>query len=111
MEQKQKSTNLQDEGKLAYMIAWRDRRISALQELLQAHEQANSIYAAYVAYLLKRCGEADGAKCKLAVSKAEIREICGKFAVRAEDAGEEFIITLERLEENDAAGRCEVADA
>lgn len=91
MENKAKNTKLQDEARLAHMIAWRDKRISALEDLLQAMEQADRIYAAYIAYLLERCGDKQG---KILVSKAALREICGRYAVHAEDAGEHFLIML-----------------
>lgn len=78
------------------MIAWRDKRIAALEELLCAHEQANSIYAAYVAHLLARCGEQTENGCELTVPKATVREICGKYQVSAKDAGEDFVITLHK---------------
>ena len=109
--QNQKEQKLQDEGKLAYMIAWRDRRIKALEELVAAEQQAGSIYAAYIAYLLERCGEPVGADRELLVAKQEIRETCGKYTVEAEDADTDFRIILKnRGEEHDAQG-CEVADA
>lgn len=109
--QNQKEQKLQDEGKLAYMIAWRDRRIKALEDLVAAEQQAGSIYAAYIAYLLERCGERVGADRELLVAKREIREICGKYSVEAEDADTDFRIILKnRGEEHDAQG-CEVADA
>ena len=109
--QNQKEQKLQDEGKLAYMIAWRDRRIKALEELVAAEQQAGSIYAAYIAYLLERCGECVGADRELLVAKQEIRDICGKYTVEAEDADTDFKIILKnRGEEHDAQG-CEVADA
>ena len=92
MENKQPNTKLQDEGRLAYMIAWRDKRIADLEQLLAAHEQAGSIYAAYIAYLLERCHGKTG---HIKVSKAEIRAVCGNYRVRAEDAGEDFILYLE----------------
>lgn len=109
--QNKKEQKLQDEGKLAYMIAWRDRRIKALEDLVAAEQQAGSIYAAYIAYLLERCGERVGADRELLVAKREIREICGKYSVEAEDADTDFKIILKnRGEEHDAQG-CEVADA
>ncbi len=109
--QTQTKEKLQDEGKLAYMIAWRDKRIAALQELVQTQEQARKIYAAYVAYLLSLCAHKTDAGLELRVSKADIREACGKYAVHAEDADEDFIITLEKMGESDGAGRSEMADA
>ena len=109
--QTQTKEKLQDEGKIAYMIAWRDRRIKALEDLVAAEQQAGSIYAAYIAYLLQRCGERVGADCELLVAKQEIRDVCGKYTVAAADAGENFRIILKnRGEEHDAQG-CEVADA
>lgn len=111
MEQKQTNTKLLDDGKLAYMIAWRDRRIAALQDVIEAQQQAGSIYAAYIAYLLEKCGQVAESGKALRVSKADIRALCGKYAVRAQDAGEDFVITLERLEQTDGDGHSEMADA
>ena len=109
--QKQKKQNLQDKGKLAYMISWRDRRIKALEELIAAEQQAGSIYAAYIAYLLEKCGEHVQGNVELHVPKCDIRSVCGKYAVEAEDAGEDFRIILKyRGEEYGTSGR-EVADA
>ena len=95
--QTQANEKLQDEGRLAHMIAWRDKRIAALEELLRAHEQAGSIYAAYIAHLLESCGEPVEQGRELQVSKAVLREICGKYRVGAQDAGEDFVITLHAL--------------
>ena len=108
MENKPKNTKLQDEGKIAYMIEWRDKRIHALEELLGAMEQADKIYAAYIAYLLQRCGEGAG---EIKVSKQSIREVCGKYCVSAEDAGEDFLIRLTEVGEGHGTQSCEVADA
>lgn len=105
---KQQNTKLQDEGRLAHMIAWRDKRIAALEDLLRAHEQADSIYAAYITFLLERCYGKAG---HIRVSKASIREVCGKYTVHAEDAGDDFIIMLSEVGQADGARRSEVADA
>lgn len=108
MENKRKNTKLQDEGRLAYMIEWRDKRIKALEELLAVHEQAGSIYAAYIAYLLEQCcGQAENIR----VSKQSIRSVCGKYKISAEDAGEDFLIRLEKIGDGHGAQSCEVADA
>lgn len=109
--QNQKEQKLQDEGKLAYMIAWRDRRIKALEELVAAEEQAGKIYAAYIAHLLERCGDRVDKERVLTVSKQEIRRVCGTYAAEAEDAGDDFRIILKcRGEEHDAQSS-QVADA
>ncbi len=105
---KQQNTKLQDEGRLAHMIAWRDKRIAALEELIGAMEQADRIYAAYIAYLLQRCKGSEG---EIKVSKAEIRAVCGRYVVRAEDAGEDFIITLTERGDEHGEQCCQVADA
>ena len=104
---KQQNTKLQDEARLAYMIAWRDKRIAALQDMIAEMEQADMIYAAYIAFLLERCYGKSG---QIKISKASIREVCGKYTVRAEDAGDEFVIML--IEKGEAHGeQCsEVAD-
>lgn len=109
--QNRKEQKLQDEGKLAYMIAWRDRRIKALEEMVAAEQQAGSIYAAYIAYLLERCGERVGADRELLVAKQEIREICGRYTVEAKDADTDFKIILKNRGEEHGAQGCEVADA
>lgn len=90
--EKQQNTKLQDEGRLAHMIAWRDKRIAALQDLIEAQNQANYIYAAYITFLLERCYGRSG---YITISKEEIRRVCGNFRVRAEDAGENFVLYLE----------------
>ena len=109
--QKQKNKELQDEGKIAYMIAWRDRRIKALEEVLGAEREAGQIYAAYIAYLLAACGESVERDRVLKVPKQGIREICGQYSVAAEDAGEHFLIILKHLGEQHGAGSREMADA
>ena len=90
------------------MIAWRDKRISMLEELIGAMEQADRIYAAYIAYLLARCGDKTG---QIKISKKEIRDVCGKYAVRAQDAGEQFLITLTEAGEEHEVRSSEMADA
>ena len=105
---KQHNTKLQDEGRIAHMIAWRDKRINALQDMLDAMEEASKIYAAYITYLLERCYGKSG---HIKISKAMIREVCGKYAVRAEDAGDDFIIYLTEMGEAHEERPCEMADA
>ena len=108
MENKRKNTKLQDEGKLAYMIEWRDKRIHALEDVISAMEQADKIYAAYIAYLLEKCG---GETRQVTVSKQSIRNVCGKYEVSAMDAGEYFVIRLTEIGEGHGVQSCEVADA
>lgn len=109
--QKHKNEKLQDDGKLAYMIAWRDKRIAALEDLLRAQTEADAVYAAYIVYLLERCGTDCEGGCEIHVPKQEIRSVCGKYAVEAKDAENDFIITLTKQGESHGAGSCEVADA
>lgn len=109
--QKKTDEKLQDEGKLAYMISWRDRRIAALEELVHAQEIAGSIYAAYIAYLLEACAMTCESGKQLRIPKQEIRRVCGLYAVHAEDAGEDFMITLTERGEDNGAQSSEMADA
>ena len=100
MNNQQQNKNLQDEARIAHMIAWRDKRISMLQDMLDALDEAGKIYAAYITFLLERCYGRVG---YIRVSKADIRSVCGKYRVSAEDAGDEFIIRLvEAGEEHEA---------
>ncbi|MBO5756257.1 MAG: hypothetical protein J6S28_01045 [Clostridia bacterium] len=109
MENKQLNTNMQDEGRIAHMIAWRDKRISMLQDMLGEMEQANTIYAAYIAYLLERCSQ--GAGGQIRVAKQDIRRVCGKFTVCADQEGDDYVITL--LERSSEYGKqcSQMADA
>lgn len=102
---------LQDEGKLAYMIAWRDRKIAAMQDMLEAGRQKDAIYAAYMVYLLSRLGEEIDGQRQICVPKADIRALCGGYRVEARDGGEDFVIILQKKEETDGKGCGEVADA
>lgn len=102
---------LQDEGKLAYMIAWRDRKIAAMQEMLEAGRQKDAIYAAYMVYLLSRLEETTAGERQIRVPKADIRALCGGYGVEARDGGEDFVIILRKKEETDGKGCGEVADA
>ena len=109
--QKHKDKKLQDDGKLAYMISWRDKRIAALEDLLRAQTEADAVYAAYIVYLLERCGTGCEDGCELRVPKQDIRSVCGKYSVEAKDAGEDFFITLIKQGESHGAGSCEMVDA
>ena len=102
---------LQDEGKLAYMIAWRDRKIALLQDMLEATQQKDAIYAAYMVYLLSQQGQEMDGERQISVPKADIRALCGRYGVQAQDAGEEFLIILVDKEQTDGTGCGEVADA
>lgn len=106
--EKQQNTKLQDEGRLAHMIAWRDKRIAFLESLIAAHEQANGIYAAYITYLLERC---NGKAEHIRIPKATIRSVCGKYAVRAEDDEDDFIIYLTEPEDTHGQQCSKMADA
>lgn len=106
--EKQQNAKLQDEGRLAHMIAWRDKRIAALEDLIAAHEQANGIYAAYITYLLERCYGKAG---HIRVSKAMIRNVCGRYVVRAEDDEDDFVIYLTELEDRHGQQCSKMADA
>lgn len=105
---------LQDNGSLAHMIAWRDRKIAMLQDMLEGARQKDAIYAAYVTYLLSRLGKGEEAEQTLRIAKADIRALCGRYEIEAEDGGEDFLIILRsKGEEAEPNGtRCgEVADA
>lgn len=102
---------LQDEGKLAYMIAWRDRKIALLQDMLEATQQKDAIYAAYMVYLLSQQGQEMDGERQISVPKADIRALCGEYTVTAQDGGENFLITLSKKDKTDGKGRGEVADA
>ena len=106
--QTQNNTKLQDEGRLAYMVAWRDKRIYQLQQMLDEMEQSNLIFAAYITFLLEKCYGKAG---HITVSKKSIRSICGKYRVTAEDAGDDFIIRLIETEAKDGEQCGEMADA
>ena len=99
MENKQVNTELQDEGRLAYMIEWRNKRIQALEDLIVNMETANMIYAAYITFLLEKCC---GTRDCIKISKQSIREVCGKYTVSAQDVGDDFVIRL--IEMGDANG-------
>ena len=91
MENKQVNTKLQDEGRIAHMIAWRDKRIRLLQDMLDEMEQSNLIFAAYITFLLEKMYGSAG---YITVPKKSIRDVCGKYRVSAEDGGDDFIIRL-----------------
>ena len=108
MDNKQKNTNLQDEGRLAYMIEWRDKRIKALQDLIAEMEIANTVYAAYITFLLEKCyGVTDCIK----ISKQSIRSVCGKYRVNASDDGDDFVIWLSEIGDQNGTQSDQVADA
>lgn len=109
--EKQQNTKLRDEGKLAYMIAWRDRKIATLQDMLEADRQKDAIYAAYIVYLLSRCAQTNEGQTCLTVSKQDIRALCGAYEIEAKDSGDDFIIILKEKGDLDGAGCGKMADA
>ena len=77
----------------------------------RAGREPDAVYAAYIVYLLERCGTDCEGGCEIHVPKQDIRSVCGKYAVEAKDAENDFIITLTKQGESHGAGSCEVADA
>lgn len=102
---------LQDNGSLAHMIAWRDRKIAMLQDMLEGARQRDEIYAAYVTYLLSRLATGSEQEQTLRISKAQIRALCGRYELEASDGGEDFLIILKRKGEDNGTRCGEVADA
>jgi hypothetical protein len=108
MENKQGNTKLQDEGRLAYMIAWRDKRISMLQDMLDEMEQSNLIFAAYITFLLEKLYGREG---YITVPKKSIRDVCGKYRVTAEDGGDDYILRLIEVKTGNEIFTDKMADA
>ena len=61
MKEEKKDTVKEENARLAYMVAWRDRYIQKLEERVSGHEEANDILQALLFFALMKTGEPDEA--------------------------------------------------
>ena len=99
MKEEKKDTVKEENARLAYMVAWRDRYIQKLEERVSGHEEANDILQALLFFALMKTGEPDEAgRITVRVPKAEITEALGKWQCDPSDGGDAYEIIFHRVQ-------------
>jgi hypothetical protein len=103
MEKKTKKERLQEERRrYEYMIAWRERYIHRLQELMEGKEEERALLNALLAVALEAlAGNGEGVRAEageagktLAISKEAVRASLGKFTCQCAEEAEAYALTF-----------------
>ncbi len=88
-----------NEKKLEYAVAWRDRYIRSLGDALAGREEEVALLAAFLKLTLERLCEKNP---ELRIQKSEIRAGLERFSPEIEDAGDAYLIRFvpRKLPEN-----------
>lgn len=105
MEEMKREANaggLEDPGRAAYMIAWRDRHIKKQEELLCAYQEQATLMEALLAFALLKAAAPSEEGMQLRIPKAELREMLDRYVSEVESAETEFVIRFcEKREPSD----------
>lgn len=87
-----------DARRLAYMIAWRDRYIEALQEQLAGTEEKQRLLCALLHYALAAIGKAQGGEetFEVKIPKNEVARALDAWECRAEGADDGYTVRFEK---------------
>ncbi|MBQ8358030.1 MAG: hypothetical protein IJX39_09535 [Clostridia bacterium] len=79
-----------DPRRSAYMIAWRDRYIKALEEKAAGQEEENALLSALLFYALIRASGEGEERREVTIPKGDLSALLGAWECRAEDGGEAY---------------------
>ena len=87
-----------DPRRLAYMIAWRDRYIAALQEQLAGREEQERLLCALLHYALAAIAGASGGKeaREVQIPKEEVAKALDAWECRTEELGGSYCVRFEK---------------
>ena len=91
-----------DPRRFAYMIAWRDKYIEALQEQLAGWEEKGDLLSSLLYCALFRvASEADAPnEREVLIQKSELTALLGTFECHASDAGDAYAVRFTQKQES-----------
>lgn len=104
MKKKEKTAdaaNENDQRRFAYMIAWRDRYIEALQERLAGWEEKDALLCSLLYCALARIaseGEKEDER-EVLIDKSEVTKLLGAFECHASDTGDAYTVRFTKKKE------------
>ena len=95
-----------DEGRAAYMIAWRDRHIENLKETIVGLQEESKLLEALLAFALCRAGakREDGART-LDIGKRELSEMLGAWDSALEADEDAYHLTFRAKKDGENGAR------
>lgn len=94
-----------EQGRLRYMIAWRDRRIAQLQQELKAHEERAALCDALMAYVLFR-GATGETERELEIDKEQLVEFLSRWTSAVGRSENGYLICFSQKQEAEDAAPC-----
>ena len=105
MKDKKESTTKVDENdprRFAYMIAWRDKYIEALQERLAGWEEKDALFCSLLHYALFSAASADSEQDEreVLIDKREITKLLDAWVCQARDTGDAYCVRFAKKQES-----------
>ena len=93
--------------RMAYMIAWRDRHIERLQEIVEGYEQECALLEALLCFALqKAASEQEEGSRVLEIPKAELKALLGKWECSTKNGESFYTLTFTPKKEEEDAAPC-----
>ena len=91
-----------DPRRFAYMIAWRDKYIEALQEQLGGWEEKDALLCSLLYYALVRIANDSDEKDEreVLIEKNELTKLLGAWECHASDTGDAFCVRFTKKQES-----------
>ena len=105
MKDKKESTTKVDENdprRFAYMIAWRDKYIKALQERLAGWEEKDALFCSLLHYALFSAASDDSEQDEreVLIDKREITKLLDAWVCQARDTGDAYCVRFTKKQES-----------
>lgn len=95
-----------EEGRAAYMIAWREKKIDQMEEMMKGLEGKSALLEAMLVCLLLREGEGERERT-VRLGRAEVSARLGAWRSEAHLDGEDYVVTFTKKgEAADGASPC-----
>jgi len=102
----------EQEGRHAYMLAWRDRMIEKQRAIIEGQSEAIGLLEALLAFALGdvagvlQAGEGEQKAHCAQIPKTALAEMLGAWECAVEDGGESYVVSFTRRQENAHAESC-----
>ena len=95
-------TDVNDPRRFAYMIAWRDQYIAALQERLAGWEEKDVLLCSLLHYALAAAADPNDAQeeFEVQIPKAEIAKRIGEWECHAEDKDDCYCVRFTKKQQD-----------
>ena len=92
----------ENDPRLAYMIAWRDRYIATLQEQIAGWEEKDDLLCSLLFYALFHMTSEDDEpnEREARIDKAELADLLGVWECHAKDKGDLYCVRFTKKEES-----------